>query len=278
MPEYAPLVQEAVEYGKKSGLEGNELIGLVRDKLFTLFGREILEYVPGDVSTEVDARLSFDVDAQVKTGERLIQMYEDVGVKKERVLIKLATTWEGVQACRILEAKGIRTNMTLLFSLAQAIAAADAGAYLISPFVGRILDWYKKEEGVDAYPAAEDPGVKSVREIYRYYKCMGYDTIVMGASFRNLGEILELAGCDRLTIAPKFIDVLKKSDDHVEKKLAPPEEDGCYTMEKIDMDENTFRWMMNQDPMATEKLAQGIRGFAADLEKLDKQLIQLLNA
>lgn len=275
-PEYAHLVSAAVAYGNASGLSGAERLSLVRDKLFTLFGAEILKYVPGDVSTEVDARLSFDVEAQIATAERLIDMYRDVGVDKSRVLIKLATTWEGVQACRILEQKGIKTNMTLLFSMAQAAAAAEAGAYLISPFVGRILDWYKKNDGVDGYPAAEDPGVRSVQEIFRYYKCVGYDTIVMGASFRNKDEILELAGCDRLTIAPKFIAALKEDESPVERKLNLPGSDACEPVEKVEIDEKTFRWMMNENPMATEKLAQGIRGFAADLEKLDRQLEGLL--
>lgn len=276
-PEYAHLLEEAVIYGKKSGLQGKERLSLVRDKLFTLFGAEILKYVPGDISTEVDARLSFDVEAQVKTADRIIKMYEEVGVGRERVLIKLATTWEGVEACRVLQAKGIKTNMTLLFSLAQAVAAADAGAFLISPFVGRILDWFKKNDGVDGYPAAEDPGVKSVKAIYNYYRCVGYDTIVMGASFRNKGEILELAGCDRLTIAPKYIADLKTTEEPIERKLSPPGDEACAPVEKIAMDEKTFRWMMNQDPMATEKLAQGIRGFSADLEKLDKQLGAMLD-
>lgn len=276
-PEYAHLLDEAVAYGKKSGLQGKERLSLVRDKLFTLFGAEILKYVPGDVSTEVDARLSFDADAQVETALRLIKMYEEVGVSKDRVLIKLATTWEGVEACRVLEKQGIKTNMTLLFSLAQAVAAAEAGAYLISPFVGRILDWYKKNEGVESYPAPEDPGVKSVQDIYNYYKCVGYDTIVMGASFRNKGEILELAGCDRLTIAPKFIADLKDTEEPIERKLSPPGLETCAPVQKIDMDEKTFRWMMNEDPMATEKLAHGIRGFAADLEKLDAQLDAMLD-
>jgi len=279
LPEYAHLLDAAVAYGRLhgEGLTRGEMLGLVRNKLFTLFGREILQYVPGDVSTEVDARLSFDVDAQVRTGEELIRMYEEDGVSRERVLIKLATTWEGVLACRRLQKQGIKTNMTLLFSMAQAIAAADAGAYLISPFVGRILDWYKKAEGVEAYPAAEDPGVKSVKEIYEYYKCVGYDTIVMGASFRNKGEILELAGCDRLTISPKFIADLKDTNEHIVQKLSIPSADVCKTVDKLPMDEKTFRWMMNQDAMATEKLAEGIRGFAADLEKLDRQLETLLD-
>lgn len=273
-PEYAHLLTTAVDYGNKSGLTGSAKLDVVRNKLFTLFGAEILKYVPGDVSTEVDARLSFDTEKQIEVAEQLIAMYEEVGIAKHRVLIKLATTWEGIQACRQLQKRGINTNMTLLFSLSQAIAAADAGAYLISPFVGRILDYYKKERGVDSIPAEQDPGVLSVRDIYRYYKCHGYDTIVMGASFRTLDEILALAGCDRLTISPKFVQMLKEQDGVVPRMLGDVE---CDAMERVDMDEKTFRWMMNEDPMATEKLAAGIRGFSRDLEKLDAVLLQMIN-
>eukprot|EP00177_Eucheuma_denticulatum_P003252 GFKZ01005882.1.p2 GENE.GFKZ01005882.1~~GFKZ01005882.1.p2 ORF type:complete len:362 (-),score=78.90 GFKZ01005882.1:1780-2865(-) len=276
LPQYAHLLDQAVEYGRRSSLGGEAQLHLVRDYLFVLFGKEILEYIPGDVSTEVDARLSFDVDAQVETATRLIRMYDEVGVSKDRVLVKLATTWEGVQACRQLEAMGIKTNMTLLFGKAQAIAAAEAGAYLISPFVGRILDWYKKKEGVTGDWVGVDPGVSSVRDIYKYYKCMGYDTIVMGASFRNVGEIVDLAGCDRLTIAPKYIAQLKEADGDIERKLGEGPLLNCDGVEKIDMNEGVFRWMMNDDAMATEKLAEGIRGFAKDLNKLDFQLKQLM--
>lgn len=275
-PEYAHLLERAVAYGRAHAPGAAPTLEVVRNKLFTLFGAEILKYVPGDVSTEVDARLSFDVEEQIRVGEQIIAMYEEAGVGKERVLIKLATTWEGVQACKVLEGKGIKTNMTLLFSKAQAIAAADAGAYLISPFVGRILDWYKKAEGRDSYPANEDPGVVSVRDIYKYYKCMGYETIVMGASFRNKDEILALAGCDRLTIGPKFIKQLQETEQSVERVLSSPTDDECRLVDRVNMDEKTFRWMMNQDPMATEKLAEGIRNFAKDLEKLDRQLEGLI--
>ena len=277
MPEYAGLIEEAVKYAKSAPTTTR--LATARNKLFTLFGAQILDAVhpSGDVSTEVDARLSFDVEAQIKTAHEIIKMYEDVGVARERVLIKLATTWEGIEACRALERDGIRTNMTLLFSLAQAAAAADAGAYLISPFVGRILDYFKKSTGRDSFPADEDPGVVSVKNIYDYYKCYGYDTIVMGASFRNLDEILALAGCDRLTIAPKYIAALKDSTDVVERKLAPPGmgSDRC-DLTKLSLDEKQFRWMLNEDPMATEKLAEGIRKFAADLVKLDAKLEKLL--
>ncbi|CAN8076081.1 unnamed protein product [Agarophyton chilense] len=277
-PEYQHLLEEAVMYGREKAVAGTDTLAVVRNKLFTLFGAEILKYVPGDVSTEVDARLSFDVPAQVEVAQNIIKMYEEVGVDRERVLIKLATTWEGVQACRQLQKMGIKTNMTLLFSLAQAVAAAEAGAFLISPFVGRILDWYKKAEGRDSYSAQEDPGVQSVKQIYNYYKCMGYDTIVMGASFRNKGEILELAGCDRLTIAPKFINSLKDTPESVEAKLSMPTVEQCKSIPRLDLGEPEFRWLMNEDAMATEKLAQGIRGFARDLEKLDKQLQGMIDA
>lgn len=275
LPAYAHLVDQAVSYGRKSSSSSSisDTLPIVRNKLFTLFGAEILKYIPGDVSTEVDARLSFDVDAQVDVALQLIRMYEEVGVSRERVLIKLATTWEGIQACRVLQARGINTNMTLLFNKAQAVAAADAGAFLISPFVGRILDYYKKERGMDSIPVEEDPGVQSVREIYKYYKCHGHETIVMGASFRTLDEILALAGCDRLTIAPKFVQMLKDSEGTVTRRLGEVQ---CENVEKMVVDEKRFRWEMNEDAMATEKLAAGIRGFARDLEKLDALLIDMI--
>lgn len=283
-PRYSSLVEEAVRYGRLQHCSTRtEQLALTRDKLFTLFGAEIVRHLApsagGDVSTEVDARLSFDIDAQVAVGRRLIKMYEqESGISRDRVLIKLATTWEGIEACRILEREGIRTNMTLLFGLPQAVAAADAGAFLISPFVGRILDWYKKELNVSGFePASEDPGVKSVREIYQYYKCFGCDTVVMGASFRNIDEIVELAGCDRLTIAPKFITMLKESYGDVERKLATPDRSACETLEKMTVTESSFRWMMNENAMATEKLAHGIRSFAEDLAKLDAQLEKILD-
>lgn len=283
-PRYSSLVDDAVRYGRlQHCATRTEQLALTRDKLFTLFGAEIVRHLDatanGDVSTEVDARLSFDVDAQVAVGRRLIKMYEDEsGISRDRVLIKLATTWEGVEACRILEQEGIRTNMTLLFALPQAVAAADAGAFLISPFVGRILDWYKKELNVSGFdPPSEDPGVKSVREIYQYYKCFGCDTVVMGASFRNVDEIIELAGCDRLTIAPKLINVLKESYGDVERKLVTPDKGLCETLQNVNVTESSFRWMMNENAMATEKLAQGIRAFGKDLAKLDAQLEKVLD-
>lgn len=282
---YTWLVDEAIHYGKTKSRSRDEQLVLTRDKLFTLFGREIVSHLSnthagdaGDVSTEVDARLSFNTDAQIHVARRLIDMYEkESNVSRDRVLIKLASTWEGIQACKVLEAEGIRTNMTLLFCQAQAAAAAEAGAYLISPFVGRILDWYKKEDGVDGYEACDDPGVKSVKSIYEYYKCMDYNTIVMGASFRNKEEILQLAGCDRLTISPKYIKWLTECDGQLVKRmLHSPTKDACDRVERLRLldDQPRFRWLMNEDPMASEKLAQGIRGFANDLDKLDAQLIK----
>lgn len=232
------------------------------------FGVEITKIVPGYVSTEVDARLSFDTDATVAKARKIIDLYKEAGVDKSRILIKIAATWEGVKAAEILEKEGITCNLTLIFSIAQAIACAEAGCTLISPFVGRIMDWYKKDKGVDGFPGPEDPGVLSVTEIYNYYKKHGYNTIVMGASFRNTDEITELTGCDRLTISPGLLDKLADSKEKIEAKL---DAEKAVTMDipKIDMDEKNFRWMLNEDPMATEKLAQGIRSFAADIVKLE---------
>lgn len=275
---YEDIVSAAVEYGRKNGssLSAADELTLVRNQLFVGFGKQILEHIPGDVSTEVDARLSFDVDAQISVARSLIKMYEEVNVPRERVLIKLASTWEGIEACRVLQKEGIRTNMTLLFCLAQAAAAADANAYLVSPFVGRIRDWYIKAEGVEEFEPSEDPGVKSVQNIYRYYKCHGYNTVVMGASFRNKGEILQLAGCDRLTISPDFIENLKDTYEDVPRILMPPDMGVCESVDLLNLDEKKFRWLLNEDPMATEKLAEGIRKFAADLETLDRKLEKLL--
>lgn len=274
LPEYASVVEDAIKYGKGKAVSQDAALSITRNYLFTQFGARILEHIPGDVSTEVDARLSFDVQGQIDTALELIKMYEESGISKDRVLIKLATTWEGVEACRALEEMGIRTNMTLLFSMAQAAAAAEAGAFLISPFVGRILDWYKAKEGRE-YSADEDPGVISVRNIYNYYKCCDYKTIVMGASFRSKEEILALAGCDRLTIAPKFIASMKDTFHPVGNIMTIPDQTQC-NFDRQPLDEKAFRWEMNQDAMATEKLAEGIRGFAADLEKLDAKLRKLM--
>lgn len=273
MDKYKPLFEEVVDRNKNNG-SGAARVDAIIDDLLIAFGLEILKLIPGRVSTEVDATLSFDTEATVTKARELIALYSKAGIDKERILIKIASTWEGAEAARILQKEGINCNMTLLFSLVQAIACAEAGAKLISPFVGRILDWYKAKTGED-YSSAEDPGVKSVQEIYTYYKKFGYPTEVMGASFRNKGEILELAGCDLLTISPNLLAELKESNDTVERKLSPDQSKDSE-IEKIDLDEKTFRWMLNEDAMATEKLAEGIRVFAADMGKLrqliDKQL------
>jgi transaldolase len=263
MEEYASLTDDAIKYGKGD-------LQTIMDKLAVNFGHEITKIVPGYVSTEVDARLSFDTQGTIEKAHKLIDMYKEVGVDKSRILIKIAATWEGIQAAKVLEKEGITCNMTLIFSLAQAIACAEAGATLISPFVGRILDWYKAKEG-HGFEPADDPGVKSVTEIYNYYKKHGYDTIVMGASFRNVGQIVYLAGCDRLTISPQLLDELNASEEKVEQKL-DASKSASMTIDKIQMDEQQFRWMMNEDPMATEKLAEGVRNFAGDIVKLEEIL------
>lgn len=239
-----------------------------QDKLAVNFGTEITKIVPGYVSTEVDARLSFDTEATIDKARKIIDLYKEVGVDKSRILIKVAATWEGIQAAKVLEKEGITCNLTLVFCLAQAIACADANATLISPFVGRIFDYYKKAKGVDSFEPQEDPGVISVQQIYNYYKKHGYTTIVMGASFRNVGQILELAGCDRLTMSPDLLDKMIASEEKIEKKLDASQA-ALMDIPKINMDEKTFRWMLNEDPMATEKLADGIRNFAADIVKLE---------
>jgi transaldolase len=262
MPQYAKLIEDAIAY-KKGDLE------TAMDKLAVNFGTEITKIVPGYVSTEVDARLSFDTQATIKKARRLIELYKEVGVDKSRILVKIAATWEGIEAAKVLEKEGITCNLTLIFGLAQAIACGDADITLVSPFVGRIMDWYKKSEGVSGYEPSEDPGVKSLATIFNYYKKYGYSTIVMGASFRNKGEILELAGCDRLTISPGLLDELSASTEKVTQKLDAAKS-LTMTIDKIDMDEKTFRWMMNEDPMATDKLAEGIRNFAADIVKLEE--------
>jgi transaldolase len=277
MPQYAHLVQSAIEYGRRSGRNAGQQTTLTLEKIAVNFGREILAIVPGRVSTEVDARLSFDAKATVAAAQRLIEMYRAEGVDAQRILIKIASTWEGIQAAAQLEKKGIHCNLTLMFSQAQAIAAAEAGATLISPFVGRILDWYKKATGVAAYAPHEDPGVVSVTNIYRYYKKYGYQTVVMGASFRNQDEIIELAGCDLLTIAPALMEELRGSDGKLARKL-DPHSAANSELTRIDMNETRFRWMLNEDAMATEKLAEGIRGFTADTLKLEQMIRQLASA
>lgn len=260
LPRYADHLQAAM-----SRCEGD--IGLGCDLFAVAVGQEVLKLIPGRISTEVDARLSFDTEAMVQRGERLIGLYEQAGVSRERVLIKLASTWEGIRAAEQLEKSGIQTNLTLLFCFTQAVACAEAGVFLISPFVGRIYDWYKKSEGRD-YVGDEDPGVQSVSRIYDYYKTHDYKTVVMGASFRNAGQIEALAGCDRLTISPELLSQLAQEEGTLERKLLP----GRAYEPRISMDERSFRWGLNEDPMATEKLAEGIRQFARDQEKLEALL------
>jgi transaldolase len=263
LPAYKHLVDEAVEWGRRRAAPPSA----VTDRLAVNFGAELTKIVPGRVSTEVDADLSFDTAGSIAKAHSLIADYESRGVSRERILIKLAATWEGAQAAAHLQKEGIDCNMTLIFSLAQAIACAKAGAFLISPFVGRILDWHTKSGG-GPYTSENDPGVVSVRKIYAYYKTYGIKTVVMGASFRNIGEIEALAGCDRLTISPQLLDQLSHDEGALERKLSASSVKDAPA--KIDMDEKLFRWMMNEDAMATEKLAEGIRTFAHDLGSLRK--------
>jgi len=271
MPAYQGLLEKAVAEGKGGAGSKEVRARAIIDQLLTLFGREILKIVPGRVSTEVDARLSFDVQATVEKARHLIEIYRAAGIDRERILIKIAATWEGAQAAKIVQKEGIQCNLTLMFSLPQAVACAEAGARLISPFVGRIYDWYKKSTGKE-YVGAEDPGVKSVRQIYAYYKKFGYATQVMGASFRNMGQILELAGCDLLTISPNLLGELQSSSVAVVQKLdvAEAKKD---SIEKLPLDEKSFRFLLNEDAMATEKLAEGIRLFSADIVKLEKKIL-----
>lgn len=269
MPQYKALVESAIAFGKAQPGSDEDKLACTLDRLFVEFGKEIVKIVPGYVSTEVDARLSFDTKTTVDRALRIIKYYEEQGVSKDRILIKIASTWEGIEACKILEAQGISCNMTLLFSLAQAAGCAEANATLISPFVGRIMDWWKAKEKKEGYAPEEDPGVKSVQSIFGYYKKYGYKTIVMGASFRNKEEILELAGVDRLTIAPALLDKLKESTEAVTQKCKADVAAKEYTGEKLDVSEASFRFMMNEDACATEKTAEGIRGFSADLRKLE---------
>jgi transaldolase len=265
-PEYQDVVGRAIAEARKTGMTGGVLIAEVMDALLVHFGLEILSIVPGRVSTETDANLSFDTDALVAKGRKFIQQYQLHGIPRERILVKIATTWEGIRACEILEREGIRCNMTLLFSLAQAVACAEAGAKLISPFVGRILDWHKKSAGRDFAPP-EDPGVLSVKEIFTYYKRFGHATEVMGASFRNKGEILELAGCDLLTISPQLLGELKSDSTAVTRRL-DARSAASADIARLKLDEKSFRWLLNENAMATEKTAEGIRLFNADAQKL----------
>ncbi len=272
---YSSLIDDALLYAKGKSNDKSVQLKLALDKLAVNFGLKILEIVPGRVSTEVDARLSFDTKGTIAKAHELIALYEANGISRERILIKTASTWEGILAAEMLEKEGIHCNLTLLFSFAQAVRCAQANVTLISPFVGRILDWYKKDRGVTEIAAPEDPGVLSVTEIFNYYKKYGYNTIVMGASFRNIGEIIELVGCDALTISPTLLKELESSEGKLELKL---DAKNAKVMEisKVEMDEKTFRWMMNEDAMATEKLAEGIRNFTKDLVKLEKHLASLL--
>lgn len=264
---YRSLLEKAVRDNREKPVEA------IIDRLLVSFGCEILNIVPGRVSTETDARLSFDTEGSIRKGRELIALYEAAGIPRERVLIKIASTWEGIEAARVLEKEGIRCNMTLLFSLAQAAACAEAGVQLISPFVGRIYDWYKKSTGQE-YAGANDPGVQSVRRIYNYYRKFGYKTEVMGASFRNPAQITELAGCDLLTISPDLLKKLSESETPVTRKLSP-ETAKTDPVEKMQLDEKNFRFLLNEDAMATEKLSEGIRLFCADTVKLEQMIAEL---
>lgn len=267
LEQYRPLIQDAAQWAQS---QPGDLLENTLDMVSVKLGIEILKIVPGYVSTEVDARLSFDTIATVNKARRLVALYEDAGVERDRILIKIASTWEGIQAAKVLEEEGIKCNLTLLFNIAQAIACAQANITLISPFVGRILDWYKKAEGVDHYPGAQDPGVISVSRIYEYFKTHDYNTIVMGASFRNTEEIECLAGCDKLTISPDLLNALNEDDSPLSRVLSPA---NTTTEEKWpELSESQFRWHLNQDAMATEKLAEGIRNFTKDLISLEELL------
>lgn len=273
LPQYAPIIDSAIEWAKTQSEDPAQRLEDANDKLSVLIGKEIVNIVPGRVSSEVDARLSFNTEATIAKAKRLVALYEAEGVSKDRILIKIASTWEGIQAAKVLEEQGINCNLTLLFSFAQAQACAESGIFLISPFVGRILDWYKKSTGKESYESHEDPGVLSVTRIYEYYKNHGYKTVVMGASFRNKGEIAELAGCDRLTISPGLLQELQDSTDPLPVKLFPGE---VSSESIVPLTEAAFRWEMNEDAMATEKLAEGIRNFAADQDKLEAMLSEKL--
>jgi transaldolase len=270
LSEYKPLLEKAIADNRRSSLSGSALHKKIIDDLLIAFGVEILDIVPGRVSTEVDARLSFDPEATVQKARYLIGLYEKAGIPRERILIKIASTWEGARAAEICEKEGIHCNLTLMFSLAQAIACAEAKVTLISPFVGRIYDYYKKTTGKE-YVGAEDPGVQSVQKIYAYYKKFGYKTQVMGASFRNVGEILELAGCDLLTISPDLLAKLQDAEGSVTRKLSP-EAAKSANIERIEVTEKVFRWLLNEEAMATDKLAEGIRNFAADIVRLEAMI------
>jgi len=270
--EYMPLIQQAIDYAKTQSNNKEQQIQDACDMLAVNIGKEILQIIPGRISTEVDARLSYDTERSIAKARQLIKMYNDAGIANDRIFIKLASTWEGIRAAEVLEKEGINCNLTLLFSFAQARACAEAGVFLISPFVGRIMDWYKKNEGRD-FAAQEDPGVQSVTSIYNYYKAFGYKTIVMGASFRNIGEILELAGCDNLTIAPSLLAELEAVEGEVVEKLVDIKGN---TQRPGAMTHSAFLWEHNQDAMAVEKLAEGIRNFAIDQAKLETMIAAMI--
>lgn len=272
LPQCESMIEEAIAYAKAQGGSTEEQVENAADKLAVAVGLEILNHIPGRISTEVDASLSFNIDKMVAKGKKLIKLYNDAGVSNDRVLIKLASTWEGIKAGEILEKEGINCNLTLLFSFAQARACAEAGVFLISPFVGRIMDWYKAKTGQE-YAAADDPGVQSVTRIYNWYKEHGFNTVVMGASFRNIGEITELAGCDRLTVAPALLTELENTEGTLDKKLV---DNGAKTEKPAKLTEEQFRFDHNEDAMATEKLAEGIRNFVIDQNKLEKALAEKL--
>ncbi|WP_165855366.1 transaldolase [Marinobacter sp. JSM 1782161] len=276
LPAYRPMLDMAIDYAQRQGGSDREQLGQATDYLAVLAGQKILELIPGVVSTEVDARLSFDTQATIDKARRLVALYDSIGVPTERVLIKIASTWEGIRAAEVLEKEGIHCNLTLLFSFAQAAACAEAGAFLISPFVGRILDWHLKASGKSAFEAPEDPGVLSVTRIYNYFKAHNYDTVVMGASFRNTGEIEQLAGCDRLTISPALLESLQDDPGELPRILSP--QSVGKVDDRVSLDENDFRWLMNEDAMATEKLAEGIRKFAADQVELEQRVRQIAQA
>jgi transaldolase len=277
MPQYRELVQEAVARAHSDcGGDPSAALDCCIDHLFIAFGKEILEIIPGRVSTEVDARLSFDTEGSINKARRLIGLYESEGIDRKRILIKVASTWEGIRAAERLEKEGIHCNLTLLFGFPQAVACAEAGVTLISPFVGRIHDWYLKARGVKEIAPAEDPGVLSVTRIYDYFKKFDYATEIMGASFRNIGEIIELAGCDLLTISPELLAELQQKEGTLVRKLSP-ESARAQKLERIHLDEKTFRWMLNEDAMATEKLAEGIRRFNEDLVKLKEYVAKLMH-
>jgi|TARA_B110000902_G_scaffold89494_1_gene106318 transaldolase len=270
LPQYQALITQAKDWANLQGGDAAQQLSNCSDKIAVAIGTEILKIIPGRISTEVDSRLSFNTDATVKKAHRLIELYSQAGVEPNRVLIKIAATWEGIRAAEILEREGINCNLTLLFGFSQAAACADAGVFLISPFVGRILDWHKAKSGQTEYAPHEDPGVISVSKIYSFYKRHNYSTVVMGASFRNTGEIEHLAGCDRLTISPQLLNDLEQDTGQLLRKLSP--DTSISTVEKPDNGEDSFRWAMNEDAMATEKLAEGIRNFTIDQIKLENLL------